>query len=116
MRKIEEWQAADKTDQVLSEILLYTDDKDFRVKLSAVEALSAFNCYPKAKNKLIQLTNSFSSEERMYALEQLGEFSGEDVGEAVLSKLQDPDSLVRISAVEVLGVIEYKKAIPALCH
>ncbi|OQM46216.1 hypothetical protein B6A27_07290 [Anoxybacillus sp. UARK-01] len=68
------------------------------------------------KNKLIQLTDHSNNEVRMYAIEQLGFFSGDEVGEVIVPKLTDPNLLVRVTAAEVLGLIEYKEAIPYLCR
>ncbi|RHW36017.1 HEAT repeat domain-containing protein [Neobacillus notoginsengisoli] len=48
----------------------------------------------------------------MEAVEQLAYFDGEDVGTTVIEKLNDTDSLVRITAAEVLGRIKFKKSIP----
>lgn len=104
-----------ETHEAFEEILTFIEDEDLAVKITAIELLSNFNSNQTAKKALIQLTNDPDTEVRMYSIESLSNFSGDDVEEAVITRLEDPDSLVRMTAAECLGYIGHTKAIPYLC-
>ncbi|NPV90752.1 MAG: HEAT repeat domain-containing protein [Firmicutes bacterium] len=103
---------AELNDQSLEKILGYLQDKDQAVKLSAIEALSAFTGHQKAKHALIKILKEEDPEYRYYAIEALGEFSGEDAENAVIERLNDNDELIRIEAIQALGYIDSKRSIP----
>ncbi|MBI4743384.1 MAG: HEAT repeat domain-containing protein [Actinobacteria bacterium] len=113
IKRIKELEA-DETKDALDELLGFVEDNDLAVKLTAIESLSFFDAFPRAKNVLIKLTKDVDEEVRYYAVESLESFSGNDVGNAIISKLRDSDELVRIIAAEVLGSLKFKKAIPYL--
>ncbi|MBJ9992380.1 MULTISPECIES: HEAT repeat domain-containing protein [Paenibacillus] len=114
--RIDQLKVTENKDNLLGEILQLVEDEDLTIKLSAIEMLSSFNTSSNVKNILIQLTTHAEIEVRMYAIESLSYFSGEDVGDAIVARLHDSVSLVRITAAEVLGYIGYKKAVPYLCN
>lgn len=91
------------TDKTLDELLEYAFDDDDSIRLTAVENLSMFSDKEAAKNLLIKLTSDKDYEMRKVALESLSRFSGDDVFEAITSRLKDLDWLVRITAVELLS-------------
>lgn len=93
-----------------------TQNRNQEKVLESIEQLSKFNLSTKAKETLIELTKVKDWEIKMYSLESLSHFSGEDVVSAVCSATLDKEPLVRITAAEILGDWRNKKGIPFLIN
>lgn len=101
------------TNKSLRRIIELIHDENESVKLLAIESLTYFYSFTKAKKALCKLTNDSNSEVRYYSVEALASFSGIEVEECIIQRLSDQDELVRIQAIETLGDLKSQKSV---CH
>ena len=116
------WSAADALNRlavpcdegITRSFLNLTRDRDSRVRAAVVEGLARAEPSEEVLAALTKMTDDRDAKVRIHAFGSLAALGREESLETIVKGLGDPNTNVRVSAVEALGMLGSRRAIPLL--